>query len=209
MSPCRLLRGGVDWNLRNILQHKRIKSPPSWRRGLKSELIRLDIPAAIVASFVEAWIEIRCWYSCFKEDWSPPSWRRGLKFAKKEQRKMVYGRLLRGGVDWNITHPSKSNESFRRLLRGGVDWNTYAIVARFKKKSPPSWRRGLKFCILLQAVSSLFVASFVEAWIEIRICSGVFLIPCRLLRGGVDWNSLPKLFFCPMRSPPSWRRGLK
>ena len=54
--------------------------------------------------------------------------------------------------------------------------------------SPPSWRRGLKF-LRKERVSSVGVASFPEAWIEIN-CTA-----CHILKQA--------------ESPPSRRRGLK
>ena len=188
---CRLLRGGVDWNIRD----------------------NEDKLTDTVASFAEAWIEI-CSPGLIRllsrrllrggVDWNQFC----VPFAN-----CWICRLLRGGVDWNHKHhhqqtcemwvasfaeawieigfvyyesqfetspPSRRRglkswwngckypRGISRLLRGGVDWNRkYRRLLPDYGMSLPSRRRGLKFCILLQAVSSLFR---------------------RLLRGGVDWN---------------------
>ena len=55
----RLLRGGVDWNLAAVVLFV-------WES---------------VASFAEAWIEIKCLASFASYEVSPPSRRRGLKFS--------------------------------------------------------------------------------------------------------------------------------
>ena len=80
------------------------RSPPSRRRGLKSLMTEPALSNNDVASFAEAWIEIRkqnrnqnrwknvasfaeAWieiiYTCRKtgKKWSPPSRRRGLKLV--------------------------------------------------------------------------------------------------------------------------------
>ena len=54
-------------------------------------------------------------------------------------------------------------------------------------KSPPSRRRGLKYCLCLMLKHQLRVASFAEAWIEIFNAQSKQLKQSRrLLRGGVD-----------------------
>ena len=54
-----------------------------------------------VASFAEAWIEIKSPSHSLSNDWSPPSRRRGLKSSVGLVRFTLSdgGRLLRGGVD--------------------------------------------------------------------------------------------------------------
>ena len=147
-NNCRLLRGGVDWNVR-------YKWNKIW---------------VLVASFAEAWIEINITpyapaflkVASFAEAW--------IEIANNFN--MLYvlsSRLLRGGVDWNYAMNTSLLNGFNvasfaeawiemkvmseydseitcRLLRGGVDWNFW--LSRFTIKSP-------------------FVASFAEAWIEI------------------------------------------
>ena len=120
----RLLHGGVDWNLHKFLHEKYQMSPPSRRRGLKYPVKWSEISCflrrllrggmdwnhvrgyifteKVVASFAEAWIEIRRSSFCTGSFWSPPSRRRGLKSVAK------FGIISR---------------STRRLLHGGVDWN--------------------------------------------------------------------------------------
>ena len=163
-------------------------SPPSRRRGLKSEWIL--IPRCLrVASFAEAWIEIAFKSALGVTLLSPPSRRRGLKFFLTFFNTSLSRRLLRGGVDWNRLNCGSSSipasvASFAeawieissiplrnppipgRLLRGGVDWNfeSPSILTLFW--SPPSRRRGLKS-------------------LNLTCCPGQY---CRLLRGGVDWN---------------------
>ena len=119
---------------------------------------------------------------------SPPSRRRGLKFSWLNGYQKRYGRLLRGGVDWNsFFHSITSSplvasfaEAWIEILMISIT-GPIAAVASFAEawieilflfhclmlsKSPPSRRRGLKCCYLL------FPWDF----------------PSRLLRGGVDWN---------------------
>ena len=76
-----------------------MRSPPSWRRGLKFRATCGAADAGVVASLVEAWIEIsppwraspdttvaslvEAWiemipeYAGYELIWSPPSWREG------------------------------------------------------------------------------------------------------------------------------------
>ena len=88
-----------------ILVVKEVVSPPSRRRGLKSEEVRNNLDSEGVASLAEAWIEIRhkvCYtldgrVASLAEAWieilyetvhfaqyqpSPPSRRRGLKLIE-------------------------------------------------------------------------------------------------------------------------------
>ena len=146
------------------------------------------------------------------ESMSPPSRRRGLKSCVASLISLINRRLLRGGVDWNNlgkngnegeqSPPSRRRglksyilyhylrKGNGRLLRGGVDWN---IVSRgiFKRnyESPPSRRRGLKFVVKNGYIPIQIVASFAEAWIEIK------------------WSIYGWCTRTP--SPPSRRRGLK
>ena len=55
-------------------------SPPSRRRGLKSDAYGMDQAARLVASLAEAWIEITSVKSEAYSPLSPPSRRRGLKY---------------------------------------------------------------------------------------------------------------------------------
>ena len=141
----RLLRGGVDWNKLGVnVPCQEMLSPPSRRRGLKS-CIQLLCHRLFVASFAEAWIEIyfetdktkkpqsppsrrrglkySYLYYMLDDSVSPPSRRRGLKYFFNSLLVILFCRLLRGGVDWNIYKDTISNTLFGRLLRGGVDWN--------------------------------------------------------------------------------------
>ena len=56
-----------------------LRSPPSRRRGLTSCIQGIWINTDVVASFVEAWIEIFSSASIHSDKASPPSRRRGLK----------------------------------------------------------------------------------------------------------------------------------
>ena len=60
-----------------------LQSPPSRRRGLKYDFIKHSINPFYVASFSEAWIEMRRVACVCRKLWSPPSRRRGLKFPCK------------------------------------------------------------------------------------------------------------------------------
>ena len=122
-----------------------------------------------VASFAEAWIEILLTWGHALHLQSPPSRRRGLKYQSDNVVLPAFRRLLRGGVDWNLSSQTLHPEAdlvasfaeawieifkpvehlcfFGRLLRGGVDWN---LQCKELTK-----REG--------------VASFAEAWIEILI----------------------------------------
>ena len=78
-------------------------------------------------------------------------------------------------------------------------------------RSPPSRRRGLKLFRLNCGSSSIPVASFAEAWIEIllsssRLCRCIPSPPSR--RRGLKFF-LPPLLRWYSLSPPSRRRGLK
>ena len=52
-----------------------------------------------VASFMEAWIEIKSVWCVILFLKSPPSWRRGLKFQVQRMPAASCRRLLHGGVD--------------------------------------------------------------------------------------------------------------
>ncbi len=132
VCPCRLLRGGVDWNF-CLCADSRCKYQHH------------------VASFAEAWIEIptpKALHIAFK---SPPSRRRGLKFWYKYQKLCFCRRLLRGGVDWNFTFfqsivPLYTVASFAEAW---IEIMKELYVIDFPGGSPPSRRRGLKFFILI------------------------------------------------------------
>ena len=130
----RLLHGGVDWNyifLQGI--YPLIPSPPSRRRGLKWQ----------EGSATE------------KQTRSPPSRRRGLKFKKADAEAAKKGRLLHGGVDWNM-------KSMLRIC-------DIVAVASFTE----AW---IEILDQSAPAPSEPVASFTEAWIEIYICISSFKI---------------------------------
>ena len=163
---CRLLRGGVDWNIRDN-EDKLTDTVASFAEAwIEINSAYLLLIAEFVASFAEAWIEI---INKHAKCGSPPSRRRGLKLVLFIMNHSLKRRLLRGGVDWNLDEmdasiPEVLVASFAeawieigntedcylitecRFLRGGVDWN-------------------FAYCYKLSPLCS--VASFVEAWIEI------------------------------------------
>ena len=76
---CRLLRGGVDWNL-----HCRLCSHPPRVASFAEAWIEMrancwEVWLTRVASFAEAWIEIAKRLEIYIDITSPPSRRRGLK----------------------------------------------------------------------------------------------------------------------------------
>ena len=100
-----------------------------------------------VASFTEAWIEIgdSAGFIAIKI-MSPPSRRRGLKFAQAGL-----------SADEQMSPPSR---------RRGLKFAQAGLSAD-EQMSPPSRRRGLKFCNKYKVSTTIGVASFTEAWIEI------------------------------------------
>ena len=143
-------------------------SPPSWRRGLKPQLSKNILQPLQVASFMEAWIETQI----FMTTW---------------QKKRC--RLLHGGVDWNRHGDIIRNDWKCRLLHGGVDWNCSVYAHPVQIKSPPSWRRGLKWiCVSYDESSSAsrLLHGGVD-WNRI-FYNPINFLNSRLLHGGVDWN---------------------
>ena len=163
-------------------------SPPSRRRGLKCHVAPNYAICTLVASFAEAWIEIRIFkkeifafsVASFAEAWieillsssrlcrcipSPPSRRRGLKFFLPP--------LLRW---YSLSPPSR-----RRGLKYSVTpEKLLTVVASFAE----AWIEIPLKCLYIQPT---IVASFAEAWIEISGVDSPFKgMKCRLLRGGVD-----------------------
>ena len=150
---------------------------------------------------------------------------------------MVYperSRSLRGSVDWNYGIRPTVCGCYCRSLRGSVDWNIDMVCTLFRLSaslpsrerglklhylrirdlrfgSLPSRERGLKSPIIRLYFFCGIVAPFAGAWIEITHSpNGHITMPCRSLRGSVDWN-------CSFRSNhqllhlslPSRERGLK
>ena len=142
-----------------------------------------------VASFAEAWIEITYEDSFYISDSSPPSRRRGLKYAFGRFRCGILCRLLRGGVDWNCQTNFNNANNTSRLLRGGVDWNLQNAKKQSKVQTSRLLRGGVDWNFVLSLpVFSSKVASFAEAWIEIKSTAATT---------------------AAKKSPPSRRRGLK
>ena len=144
-----------------------------------------------VASFTEAWIEIKCAapppcgvpVASFTEAWIEIRINSALST-------LIRCRLLHGGVDWNLTPLGRAERDRRRLLHGGVDWNSLPLQS-FVNLTPSRLLHG--------GVDWNFYSSF---------CSKPHL--SRLLHGGVDWNYLRfnhSRWY--IQSPPSRRRGLK
>ena len=144
-SSCRSPRGSVDWNLNQEKGSDRLKSLPSWERGLKYKSTCNSLMHRHVAPLVGAWIEIIICFISHSSLWSLPSWERGLKSP--------YYR-------WILT-------CFCRSPRGSVDWNSIADIQIIRMNVAPLVGAWIE--ILPSAVTSLssFVAPLVGAWIEI------------------------------------------
>ena len=190
-NSCRLLRGGVDWNIG----------------------VECQTHFSQVASFAEAWIEIpiriELWLAatasppsrrrglkykninrCRNEFWSPPSRRRGLKWLVPDERRQSrmsppsrrrglksyfawqsrtwQGRLLRGGVDWNCqTNFNNANNTVASFAEAWIEictlyvWTPWDTVASFAE----AW---IEIKLAQDAINFSGVASFAEAWIEIK-----------------------------------------
>ena len=127
------------------------------------------------------------------------------------------GRLLRGGVDWNLgTLSISSPKSVASFAEAWIEIHPDGCfsVRYFVASFAEAWIEIITFnysttnpaCRLLRggvdwncnfSISPLApfnVASFAEAWIEIA-CEQQYIgdSDCRLLRGGVDWNVLTKI----------------
>ena len=166
-----------------------LQSPPSWRRGLKSEDVQDKIKkfgrlllggvdwngpfqgfckGTDVASFLEAWIEIQSHYK--KGEWLNvasflEAWIEIFMCQLKSTDNKVAS-FLEAWIEI-IFDLFSSDSHCCRLLLGGVDWNKFFLVRP---------RLGVS----------------------------------RLLLGGVDWNNTSqRLRKGRYRSPPSRRRGLK
>ena len=166
---CRLLRGGVDWNL------------PDCKHSECNEK---------VASFAEAWIEINIDTSL-----RPPYSRllRGgvdWNIITGNRSTVNHCRLLRGGVDWNSSYFVCCFKIIvvASFAEAWIEIGSKPIFIDVKL-SPPSRRRGLKSLESPGYMRPFEVASFAEAWIEILIyAAAIWFDSGRLLRGGVDWN---------------------
>ena len=108
-----------------------------------------DVRKEIVASFAEAWIEIKIIFIYFSIFKSPPSRRRGLKYLLPPclLNHLIVASFAEAWIEINVSH---------KLL--------YEILP-----SPPSRRRGLKSKVWRHLYNGNAVASFAEAWIEIEI----------------------------------------
>ena len=164
---------------------------------------------------------------------SPPSRRRGLKYQMILQTLRNTRRLLRGGVDWNLSLVDEISEwQTSRLLRGGVDWNLQSFFPLHDTPpSPPSRRRGLKLPKVIYTKSGIQSPPSrrrglkYPCWYNwspqkqsppsrrrgLKLLTRIYNMrtTSRLLRGGVDWNTLTAEQTKPPQSPPSRRRGLK
>ena len=213
-----------------------MKSPPSRRRGLKlksvlpilefvSRLLRGGVdwncsvyahPVQVkVASFAEAWIEILKSDVLSRSILSPPSRRRGLKLWLSKLLQNLQCRLLRGGVDWN--NIQRHLRYFRLVASFAEAW--IEILKDTRKDelftSPPSRRRGLKSNIseetLVGTISRLLRGGVDWNTVNIGFC---WLCIRRLLRGGVDWNQkksplLRKKFGRLLRGGVDWNCRLE
>ena len=166
----------------------------------------------MVAPFAGAWIEIRIdssashfpasslpsrerglKYSCspffFLRFRSLPSRERGLKLMLFYNILCTLRRSLRGSVDWNSLRWQLPFPSLCRSLRGSVDWNSNAVVFR-KVGNSRSLRGSVDWNVSNTiTITTIIVAPFAGAWIEIRTVYCPFKAHnSRSLRGSVDWN---------------------
>ena len=136
-SLSRLLLGGVDWN----------------------SIASLDFSCHLVASFLEAWIEIFCFFFLADGFLSPPSWRRGLKSIYETMCSIQF----LSPPSWRRGLKSQTSVSMPsspcRLLLGGMDWNDTKKVTH----------------------KLIVVASFMEAWIEIGFLHSLQIIISSLI----------------------------
>ena len=124
----------------------------------------------------------------------------------------MYGRSLRGNVDWNIhitvvyqitslSFPSRERglkltwdgvvglypSSFPSRERG-LKWYR-KVLYRWTGRSFPSRERGLKYFFVYLWRNFIRVVPFAGTWIEIHLpYAGIHRTICRSLRGNVDWN---------------------
>ena len=85
-EQCRLLLGGVDWN--HFFVSLDVESLSRLLLGGVdwNSIASLDFSCHLVASFLEAWIEIFCFFFLADGFLSPPSWRRGLKSCSADDK---------------------------------------------------------------------------------------------------------------------------
>ena len=141
-------------------------SLPSWERGLKlPRLHRMYV--YIVAPLVGAWIEtdfVKCFEQLFL---SLPSWERGLKLCMciSVQVYMCVAPLVGAWIETFIYYIYYTIYIVAPLVGAWIE-TTSDLEQFVKKKSLPSWERGLKLLKPLHLLQVLLVAPLVGAWIE-------------------------------------------
>ena len=77
--------------------------------------------------------------------------------------------------------------------------------------SHPSWVRGLKSAVSIDAIAHVSVAPFVGAWIEIfeQLTGGLSKQVAPFVGAWIEIRIQVKMFTLKFRSHPSWVRGLK
>ena len=165
---CRLLHGGVDWNL----------------------AIQNPFKINAVASFTEAWIEIVTASSSSESTLSPPSRRRGLKSALllSDSVNCVSPPSRRRGLKSFGIPPPIMLSSVASFTEAWIEMSL-CTKSSASFRSPPSRRRGLKLFLNLSLV--LLCCRLLHGGVDWNIdyLSTWMLTVCRLLHGGVDWNS--------------------
>ena len=120
----------------------------------------------MVAPFTGAWIEISITCVACVESWSLPSRERGLKY---------YLCIVKKYVAWSLPSRERGLKCYHN------------IRTRRTNMSLPSRERGLKSDAAAIPGSTVTVAPFTGAWIEILVQEyGVLRQPCRSLHGSVD-----------------------
>ena len=118
--PC----GSVDWNEEGaVFRHKRRKSLPLWKCGLKCFISDQRRSGWRVTSLVEVWIEISGQLNAFWIELSLPLWKCGLKYESDCIITCLARHFPCGSVDWNHLPPWTVPAAGRHFPCGSVDWN--------------------------------------------------------------------------------------
>ena len=135
-----------------IIVH-RVKSHPTWVRGLKPVIMYGIKTVMSVAPYVGAWIETEILTGAEQ----PP-----------------ISRTLRGCVDWNFRRKRtfvNANKSHPTWVRGLKQ--RHGAQENLRIESHPTWVRGLKQSGFHHYFWSWIVAPYVGAWIEASSLTGV------------------------------------
>ena len=141
----------------------------SGERELKSYLLHFQCFLLFVALFRRAWIEIH-FIIILPYDWNVALFRRAwieieeLSFCLN----LFSCRSLQESVNWNLFHLDNIILHFCRSLQESVNWNDISRrMGRRRIKSLSSGERELKSSNACSKSSTLSVALFRRAWIEI------------------------------------------